>query len=111
MHIGRLVSPIDEAIGLSPEQVAEALHQTVDAWKTNPGRYLSQPSQPSGQYLRRQRDKTSGLLLIYPIDPRVEFEEPDIPFIGLAASFPYSENAVPVEYTVNNVYWQQEFTD
>ncbi len=111
IHIGRLVSPIDEAIDLSPEQRGNALQQTIEAWRANPGRYKSQPSQASGQFLRHERDKSRGLLLIYPFDPVLDVPDPEIPFVGLAVSFPYSENAVPVEYTVNNVYWQQEFVD
>ena len=29
--------------------------------------------------------------------------------MGLAFSFPYSENATTVRYKVNNIYWEQEF--
>jgi hypothetical protein len=48
------------------------------------------------------------LLLLYPL------RHPDDPtglppVIGFAVSFPYSQNARPIEYTINDVYFEQEF--
>jgi hypothetical protein len=107
--IKRLVSPKDETIDLTESQLDQALELTRRNWKENPGKFrrTEPPDVPAGPFIRDQRSVKNGLLLIYPLDP-----EPvggNIPVMGFAMSFPDSEHAVPVEYLVNNIYWQQEF--
>jgi hypothetical protein len=47
--------------------------------------------------------------MLYPLDPTKVMHGTNEPVLGFAISFPYSERAKPVDYQVNNVYWQQEF--
>jgi hypothetical protein len=73
------------------------------------GKDISEPTVPSGPYIRAARSPTRGLLLIYPLDPKPLKIDVTIPVIGLAFSFPESKKAVPITYKVNNIYWEQEF--
>jgi hypothetical protein len=105
--IRRILSPPDELIDLSPEQIGRALEETQALWRVNPGRRATLPLEPSGPAVRRQRDVQTGLLLIYPLvppdasarvgDPRVT----DQPMVGFAISFPRSPNAPAADYLVN----------
>lgn len=103
---GQIISPKHELIDLSDVERQEAL----SAMFTDPeqqGNDLLKISIPSGPYIRSTRPPTRGLLLIYPLDPRPVHL--DTPIMGLAFSFPRSENATTVRYKVNNIYWEQEF--
>lgn len=109
---GHIIDPTHEYLDLTTSQINEALHKM----KTDTERRRRSdvdPKKPSGPYIRSTRSKERGLLLIYPLDPHhagIE-TEPPIPVIGLAFSIPESNNAVKVEYKVNNTYWEQEFAD
>jgi hypothetical protein len=115
--IQRLVSPKDETLDLSPEDIERALEKTREAWHKNPGRSkrTEPPTDPAGVVIRHDiRPSRRGLLLLYPLDPA--FPDPPVPgeqpIIGFAISFPKSSSpagASAIEYTVNNVYWEQEF--
>lgn len=107
--IRRLVSPKDEWIDLTEDQFKAALEATQQYWKENPAKFrrTEPPDTPVGPFIRKQRMPERGLLLIYPLDPKGVAGE--LPVMGLAISFPSSTTAVPIEYLVNNVYWQQEF--
>ena len=64
----------------------------------------------NGLVARVLRPKTNGLLLIYtifPTDKRKRWQL-DVPFIGLALSFPASHTARSVDYKVNRI-WQDTF--
>lgn len=104
---GQIISPKHELIDLSETEKQMALN----AMRSDPGQQgkdLSKISIPSGPYIRKVRSPTKGLLLIYPLDPTKIYLEN--PVIGLAFSFPFSENALTVRYKVNTVYnWEQEF--
>ena len=110
---GQLISPKDELIDLSDVEKQKAW----DTMLNDPEQQekdLSKISAPGGPYIRSSRPPTRGLLLIYPLDPKPPgLENPiiesDNPIIGLAFSFPYSENATTVRYKVNNIYWEKEF--
>jgi Z1 domain len=108
--IGRLVSPRDEAIDLSPEEYDQALRETKKRWKEKPGRAINEPELPSGMVIREVRPATRGLLLLYLLisDSKIS-SDLKIPIVGLAISFPKSERgaASAVEYMVNETYWQQ----
>lgn len=108
MKKGRLISPSDEYLDLSEEQIKEAL-KLMENDPDRIARSLKTPNEPSGPYLRTVRPAQKGLLLIYPLDP----EEPKVakPIIGLAFSIPKSDNVIPIQYKVNNIYWEQEFAN
>jgi hypothetical protein len=70
---------------------------------------------PNGQVTRELRPATHGLLLIYPLWPKLpesvpEYSPTNPPFIGIVLSFPASHTARAVEYKVNKV-WQAELRD
>ncbi len=114
-RIRRLLSPTDEAVDLSEEKWAAAMAATLDEWDKEPGN-RAVPSRPAGPQIRKERDPSRGLLMLYPIDPgpdeeaKVEPDARDIPIIGFGFSFPQvsAAHATKVRYVVNNVYWQQE---
>jgi hypothetical protein len=58
--------------------------------------------------VRKVRPATRGLLLIYPVKVRGEEQRPGEDFIpALGISFPASQTAKPLSYTVNEVWSQQ----
>ena len=64
---------------------------------------------PNGPSIRRARPRGRGLLLIYLLDPReADLDANSNPIVGIAASFPNSDNAEAIEYMINNTYWEQE---
>ena len=109
--IRRLLAPRDEAIDLGLEAYEAALRRTRDNWRADPGRSRrkEEPATPSGPSIREMRNARNGLLLLYPLSPRGDHVEGNIPVIGFGISFPRSPSARMVTYTVNNVYSQQEF--
>lgn len=120
--IGRLLAPRDEAIDLDAGAWAAALELTREAWKADAARnQASEPDTPNGIAIRRVRGfgadgvlprSTSGLLLLYVLDPDktgVEFPADVEGIVGLGISFPGSRSGVKVEYKVNNVLWEQEY--
>jgi hypothetical protein len=110
--IRRLVSPVDEMIDLGPDDRRQALEATQQAWTIDRGRSrrTTPPDVPSGQQIRKLRDRSKGLLLIYPLAPK-DHVESNLPVIGFALSFPDSDSVVKVKYTVNNVFWRQEYAE
>lgn len=108
--IRRLVSPSDETIDLTGVETQEALRLTRERWENDTSRRRSQtpPERPGGREIRQVRHKTRGLLLLYPVRPPTElFLLDSSPLIGIAISFPRSETAREVTYTVNNVFTRQ----
>lgn len=109
--IRRLVSPRDEVIDLTPAQSAEALCLSRERWASDTSRRRrseTPPDRPGGREIRLVRDARKGLLLIYPVHPPDEIFVRDTPsLVGLAISFPKSEKAREVTYTVNNIFTQQ----
>jgi len=110
---GQIISPRDELIDLSDDEKQKAwdlMHNDPEQNETD----FSKIKNPGGPYIRMVRPPTNGLLLIYPLDPKPTtlkkpIIESDNPIVGLAFSFPYSENATTVRYKVNNIFWEQEF--
>jgi hypothetical protein len=111
--IRRLLSPKDEAIDLDAGAYDEALDKTIREWHLDPGRSRRKepPETPSGGAIRhvRGRHPQRGLLLLYPLDQAVPGVESDVPIFGIGASFPSSDNAKPVKYMVDNIFWEQEY--
>lgn len=109
--IRRLVSPSDETIDLASDELAAALQRTRRLWEKGLTRSKSKipPNTPNGPSIRKARPRERGLLLVYLLDPLVaELPSESDPIVGIAASFPNSENAEPIEYVINNTYWEQE---
>jgi len=108
--IRRLVSPRDEALDLTPEQLRTALALTQDAWRIDPGRSKRKepPEIPSGPMIRQTRSPGRGFLLLYPLDPAEAGLASSPPIIGFAVSFPKSPHTATIEYVVTNTYWNQE---
>ncbi|MEY9938565.1 Z1 domain-containing protein [Streptacidiphilus sp. MAP5-3] len=107
--IRRVLSPVDEQLGLDDRQVRAALEETkAEArLKERP----KEPKEPSGVYLRRQRDPGQALLLLYPIIVAAEAgSETSTPtyLVGFQVSFPESERHVRTEYMANGIYLQED---
>ena len=108
--IRRLVNPTDEEIGLAKDQRDAALAWTREKWAKDGGdKRGAEPGRPSGTAIRYIRPKEEGLLLIYPLSPEEYKTDSEIPVMGIALSFPGTDNPDGVEYRVNNKYWEQEF--
>jgi hypothetical protein len=107
--IKRLVNPRDEMLDLTTGQLDQALMATRARHAAGESRSKRKepPDTPDGLAIRGVRDKRAGLLLIYPLLPWKETQGP--PPVGLAISFPASDSPLTIAYTVNNVYWDQEF--
>ena len=106
-RIRRLVNPADEMIDLTDDQKRWALDETVRRHRDDQvgSRHRTDPTRPSGPNIRRARDSSNGLLLIYPLQ---ESDTNGLPFVGFAASFPAAGSDTPIEYVVNSVYGQEE---
>jgi hypothetical protein len=105
--IRRLVSPRDELRDLTESQRKAALDATIAAWEADPDKdpAAERPTAPSGRQVRIARPKTRALLMLYPLDPtNAHMGEEVKPIIGLAISFPNSDTAAEIVYTVNNVF-------
>jgi hypothetical protein len=101
--IGVLTDPKDEMVDLSPEQKNWAYELTRERWIKESRQGL--PNLPGGKEIRVARDKSKGLLLLYPIKPDTgAFPADTKPIIGVAISFPKGEKVEEVTYTVNNVF-------
>jgi hypothetical protein len=104
--IRRLVSPSDEWKDLSADEYRVALELTVDAWvkSKRSDKPKTPPDLPSGRFVRQARPKSRGLLIVYPLDPRSAAIDGETSLIGIAISFPASDTAKSITYTVNNVF-------
>lgn len=109
----RLISMAHEGLDLDETQINAARKLAQDHYdrqiaanKTPKG---NRPTEPSGWSLRMVRAKTSGLMLIYPLDPQFvsQVDQDWPPFMGYALSFPgtgYEGDSV--EYFANQVYME-----
>jgi hypothetical protein len=95
-----VVGSEEEALDLSPAEYAVA-----DA-----ARASKEDDAPKfRETVRSERPATRGLLLIYPLKVRKEDLQPGEDFIpAVAISFPASQTAQPLSYTVNDV-WKQQY--
>ena len=112
-RIKRLVSPSDEAIGLTENQKQEALDLTLKRWRSK--KEGKEPTTPSGMSLRQVRDEDNGLLMIYPLNTDgtdKQVESTGLPTLGFAISFPtVAGEPSKVTYMVNNIYQQEAQED
>lgn len=95
-----VVGSEEEALDLSPVEYAVA-----DAARAS----KADDAPKFRETVRNQRPATRGLLLIYPLKVRGEELQPGEDFIpAVAISFPASQTAAPLSYTVNEV-WKQQY--
>lgn len=108
ISIRRLVSPADEALDLSQDEIEKA--RIIDGAKS--GRQPSEIDLPSGPSIRQARPKERGLLLVYVIsgkdDAGTIYGDEGHEIVGFAVSFPRSMTAEPIEYWVNPVYQEED---
>lgn len=100
ISLGRLVSPADEMADLDSAAQARALSDTVLTWSRKPDPKSNRPKMPSGPFIRKQRSRDRGLLLIYPIDAGLE---DNLPLMAFAISFPFDADAPLIDYAENSV--------
>lgn len=111
ISIKRLVSPADEMLDLTDEEIERAREYDRKS-KGKEGDFT--PSNLAIRYSGRPKER--GLLLIYlPYgrDERTDkgYGGPEDPVVGFAISFPSSDTAIPIEYLVNTVYAEDEGSD
>jgi hypothetical protein len=108
VSIRRIVSPADESLDLSEDEINKAR----DIHRGRPNRRISDSDQPSGPDIRQARPKERGLLLIYLLTGKDEagnaYGGDGHEIVGFAVSFPRSQTAEPIEYWVNLVYQEEE---
>lgn len=110
----QIISPQDELIDLSKEQAEKAQQETQQDWEKKEKK--GTPTYPSTFRIKNNRPATKGLLLMYPLDPEVEYSDgsnkqakktqtiTNVPIVGFAISFPHIENDEKVEYAVNEQF-------
>ena len=120
ISIRRLVSPRHETLDISDGE-----WRAADERRNASGNPPPTKESARAQYAREARPRHRGLLLVYTLDPahiqdrisgRVNWEFSDkdpsfrleAPLVGLALSFPGAAPSVPIQYTVNNVWWERE---
>jgi hypothetical protein len=121
--IRRLLNPTDEAKDLTTDggdqsEYERAKRLTIRNWEqdTRINKSDNEPKRPGGHEIRSVRPKERGLLLIYPLDYVHAAKEHDQfksqqPMMGIAVSFPGSDTAVEVAYTVNQTFNNAEELD
>ena len=108
ISIKRLVSPPDEAVDLSEDELRKAREYDI----TERNKTVSEKGLPSGIAIRHVRSKEKGLLLVYLPTGKDEsgnsYGKGGQEIVGWAISFPESETAEPIEYWVNPVYQKED---
>lgn len=108
-RIRRIVNPSDEFVDLTEEERAEALRMTIASWEDAKAKGLPRadnpPTVPIGRFVRSQRASGRALLLLYPLAASSIKQ----PLVGFAISFPGHGSMVPIDYLVNEVYWENNF--
>ena len=98
--IGVLTNPNHQMLDLAENEIKEIIENSTD--KKN-----------YGVKARQYRNSKNGLLLLYPIEKPNHKESKSKICFGFAISFPSKSktktNENSVSYTVNNVYFNQEF--
>jgi hypothetical protein len=103
----RLVDPSHEYADLNKDEWDSALDLTVQYWERSERKNKSEnpPTTPGGTGVRRCRPKKKGLLILYPLlNMDSTATKSAEPIMGFAISFPRSDTAKEISYTVNNVF-------
>ena len=101
-----IISPRDEFIDLTDEELAKAMSKTLHLWKLK--NKEGEPSYPNGDVVRNEiRRPQNPLLLIYFLDPAGANRQNDAiqltePVVGYAISFPGSRFNASVSYAVHS---------
>jgi hypothetical protein len=120
-HLTRshVITEADEWLDLTEAEYEDAKRKRIAQWEEKRSTE-KRPSKPSGPFVRAERPKKRGLLLLYALDPAYEkdgvavFETDDprrtgYPIVAFAASFPETDEPNDsVEYVVNSVYYREE---
>lgn len=108
-RVKTIVSPSDEYTDLEGDEYGKALEKSIELWEKSDKR-SKRPKEPINVGIRLVRPPERGLLCIYPVSAEIGSDCPPIkfPLIGFFISFPGDKDAVPVQYTVNEVYRRQE---
>jgi hypothetical protein len=99
-----ILSPRDEALDLTKEELDEALAATRR--RRAESKNMKPASVPDGPEIRRVRGKTPqrALLLLYPLSPQVAMlPDVTVPIFGVVVSFPDSNSGRAVSYRFNKV--------
>lgn len=104
-----IIDPKHEYIDLTDEQIKIALEESMqDA--SEKGKDPITVSKPSPVRIKKNRSEKQGLLLIYLLNPQPDEKKQalsDIPFVGLAVSFPWIEKDIKIEYAVNEQFLKE----
>jgi hypothetical protein len=101
--IKTVLSPPDEALDLTKDELQQALELTNQKRSDKDKPDAAVPDGPSIREVRGKGSK-GGLLLLYPLSPaKAELPEIDVPIFGIVVSFPDSKNARSVKYRFNTV--------
>lgn len=101
--IKTVLSPPDEALDLSEDQIKRALSKTNDKRALKNKLKTSTPDGPAIREVRGE-DPRRGLLLLYPLSPEsAGLSEVKVPVFGIVVSFPDSGNGRSVKYRFNTV--------
>ena len=128
-----MTSGKDESIGLAPEEITRAENEFREAKRIKyietgmsemEALYRSKKTTVPGVVYRKLRSETEGLLLIYLIDQRPIFEQPElrevadkngfkleIPLVGYALSFPEILDDPGAIYLANEVGLNDEVSE
>jgi hypothetical protein len=83
------------------------VHLRIQHWEKSDNKNKSEnpPTAPGGGAVRRCRPKSRGLLLLYPLLNAESTADKSLPpVVGFAISFPKSDTAKEISYTVNNIF-------
>ncbi len=112
--IKRFVNPVDEFLDLTKDEQSAALALTIDAWedagRKGAPRAKARPKIPSGEYVRKVRPATRGLLTFYLLEPPRGLDELERGLLGFFVSFPESPGAPTINIVMPKRYWESEIT-
>ncbi len=97
---------------MDDEQINKALEATkVDATQKGRIKDPTKIDKPSPIHIKKVRADNQGLLLIYLLNPQPDKNHgplSEIPFVGLALSFPVIDKDVKIEYAVNEQFLKEQ---
>lgn len=96
-----IISPRDEFIDLTPDEITRARQRTQELWRNK--NKEGEPSYPNGEIVRKEiRHPQNPLLLIYFLDPiGAGLAQESEPIVGYAISFPSSRFNATVSYAIH----------
>ena len=108
-RVRRVGSPSDEFIDLTVDEKEAALEKTIKMWEASDEarRPELSPNIPRGPGIRYTRSPERGLICLYPVEAQ-DCQPLPHPLVGFLISFPGDEEALPIQYRVNDVYKRLE---